>query len=342
MDRSQEEYDKYTEDMPWWCLPYAISTLPKLAELYEASGLPYLVVLDIDGSVITKEGVQNLRMDPVGKRFPWRPQPLVDIMPKTYVASSLVEHSIDDLEEKYIMLFFASKTCDLCAEFTPWLIKAYNILKERRPGDFELLFVCCDDSQADFDSYFATMPWGAIPFDDRETKKNLEKRFEITNYPTLVMVGPVNYDEGEDRPLINPDIRAVIETGDYISDFPYYPKPFGDFCTTTDDINTHKCLIVFHEGGEMDDQDEVEEAVKQAAMDYRGDEIIKFYWAFDDEVPLVANTRQACDLGPLQEEPTMVLLDIPDDGAFYVSEETEVTVDTIKFFLMNHGERQQI
>jgi len=341
MDRSQEEYDEYSEEMPWWCLPYAISTLPKLAEIYQASGLPYLVVLDLDGTVITKEGVQNLRMDPVGKRFPWRPQPLVDLMPTTYLASTLKEHPIEDLEEKYIMLYFASKNDALCEEFTPWLIKAYNILKGRRQGDFELLFVSSDGNQADFDSFFAGMPWGAVPYSDRGAKANLEKRLEITSYPSLVMLGPINYDEGEDRPIINPDIRSLIETGDYISDFPYYPKPYGDFCTTTDDINTHKCLIVFHENGGMDEQDEVEEAVKQAAIDYRGDEIIKFYWAFDDEAPLCATTRQACDL-EFSEEATMVLLDMPNDGAFYVSEETEITVDTIKLFLMNNGERQQI
>ena len=202
-----------------------------------------------------------------------------------------------------------------------------------------------DESQKEFDSYFNDMPWCAIAFEEREAKKALEKRLEITSYPTLLMLGPVPADEDDnfgDRAIINPDVRAVIENGDYITDFPYYPKPWGDLCRTTDDINTHKCLIVFCEGADDEEQDKVEEAVKQAAEDYRGDEFIKFYWANDPDATLSSNIRNACELGDLQEEPTMILLDMQDDGAFYQSDEKDITPETIKWFLVNKGERHQI
>ena len=57
MDKNEEEYDKYTSEMPWWCLPYAISTLPRLTALYRAHGMPHLVVIDAkDGSTGIGDG----------------------------------------------------------------------------------------------------------------------------------------------------------------------------------------------------------------------------------------------------------------------------------------------
>lgn len=201
-----------------------------------------------------------------------------------------------------------------------------------------MIFVSGDSSPATFDNFFGQMTFGAIPFEDSDAREALESRLDITDYPTIVMLGPKPEDEEDnfgDRPIINNEVRAVIENGDYITDFPFYPKPFGDLCTTTDDINTHKCLIVFHENGDDEEQMDVEYAVKDASEEYRGDEYIKFYWAFDQEEGLAANIWNACALVE-SNQPTMILLDIKDDGAYYVSDETEITPDTIKFFLMNY------
>ena len=207
------------------------------------------------------------------------------------------------------------------------------------------MFVSGDKDEAGFDGFFKEMTCCAIPYEERDAKKMLETRLEIQSYPALVMLGPKpENEEGNsgDRPIINTEVRAVIENGDYISDFPYYPKPYGDLCRTTDDINTHKCLVVFHEGGDPEEQDDVEDTVKQAAVEYRGDELIKFYWASDPDAPLATNIRRACKLGQPRAEPAMILLDIPDDGAFYVSEETDITVATIMYFLVNKPSRRQI
>jgi nucleoredoxin len=114
---------------------------------------------------------------------------------------------------------------------------------------------------------------------------------------------------------------------------------------TTDDINTHKCLIVFQEGVDMDVQIEVENAVRMSAEEYRGDELIKFYWANDATSALSGNIREACRLGEVTDVPTMILLDVKNDGTFYVSKDRNITTATIKLFLLNYsndGNRQQI
>lgn len=347
MDRSEEEYNQYSEQMQWWCLPYALSTLPKLAGLYKAHGMPHLVVIDADGKLITREGVESLKKDPVGKNFPWRPIRVVDLLPEYYIVEDNEDEAmnpISDLDEKYILLYFASLSDSLSQEFTPWLVKAYNILKKKRPDDFEMIFVSGDQSQASFYKYWSQLPCAAIPFEEETAREGLESRLDIASYPTLIMLGPRPEDESEnygDRPIINTEVQAVIENGDYISDFPFYPKPWGDLCRTTDDINTHKCLIVFHEGGDDEEQMDIEDAVKEAAEEYRGDEFIKFYWANDVGAALSSNIREACGLGEPGDTPTMVLLDMKNDGSFYLSQETDVTQETIKFFLANYKDERR-
>lgn len=345
LDKNEQDYNEYVEEMPWWCLPYATSTLPKLVASLQANFLPHLVVIDMEGKIITKEGVSALKQDPTGKKFPWRPNRIVDIIPSSYRSGELstdeeiVLLPTNELDEKYLLLYFACRSDALSQEFTPWLVKAYNNLKTKR-DNFELIFVSGDASEASYDMFLNEAPICAIPFEETEARENLEMRLDITSYPTLVMLGPKPDDEDDnfgDRPVINSEVRAVVENGDYITDFPYYPKPWGDLCKTTDDINSHKCLVVFHEGGDEEEQMEVEYAVRDAAEEYRsGDELVKFYWACNPNAPLSANIRKACNLGPIGDLPSMVLLDIPNDGIYYVSDERDITEDTIIEFLGNY------
>jgi nucleoredoxin len=272
------------------------------------------------------------------------------MLPESYISGDLTTDDeivmvpTKDLDEKYILLYFASHSDALSQEFTPWLVKAYTILKNKRE-DFELIFVSGDASEASYDMVLNETWFSAIAFDETEARKGLERRLDIRSYPSLIMLGPRPVDDDDnfgDRPVINSEVRAVIENGDYITDFPFYPKPWGDLCKTTDDINTHKCLVVFHEGGDEDDQMEVEYAVRDAAEEYRsGDELVKFYWACDPEAPLSANIRKACNLGPVGNLPSMVLLDIPNDGIYYVSEERDITEDSIIEFLGNYQDCEQ-
>jgi thioredoxin-related protein len=147
MDRSEEEYKKNAEQMPWWCLPYAMSTLPKLAAIYHAHGMPHLVIIDTDGKVITKNGVDELTQDPTGSHFPWRPIRIVDLLPEEYIVLENEEDEVvcpmTDLDEKYLMLYFSSKTCSYSQDFMPWLVKAYKIMKKKRPAEFEVRQEIC-------------------------------------------------------------------------------------------------------------------------------------------------------------------------------------------------------
>ena len=75
----------------------------------------------------------------------------MDMLPSNYRSGELSNDEeivllpTNDLDEKYILLYFASHSDALSQEFTPWLVKAYNILKKKRQ-DFEVrvvLQMCC-------------------------------------------------------------------------------------------------------------------------------------------------------------------------------------------------------
>ena len=53
MDRTVEEWKSYTRDMPWWCLPHHSTAIGRLANLYGAMGVPQLVVIDRNGTIVT-------------------------------------------------------------------------------------------------------------------------------------------------------------------------------------------------------------------------------------------------------------------------------------------------
>ena len=59
-DKTQEEYDKYYADMPWLALPRGDKRLPPIAKKLEVKGVPRLVVLKPDGTVINSQAVQKV------------------------------------------------------------------------------------------------------------------------------------------------------------------------------------------------------------------------------------------------------------------------------------------
>jgi len=51
-DKTQEEYDEYYGEMPWLALPKGDSRLATLAKQFEVKGVPRLIVIKADGTVV--------------------------------------------------------------------------------------------------------------------------------------------------------------------------------------------------------------------------------------------------------------------------------------------------
>ena len=75
--------------------------------------------------------------------------------------------------------------CPPCRGFTPVLAKAYSA----RPNqNVEVVFASSDQDAASFESYYGSMPWLALPYDERGVKDKLSELYGVRGIPTLVVL----------------------------------------------------------------------------------------------------------------------------------------------------------
>jgi len=347
LDKSETEYNEYTSNMPWLCLPFKAKESETMASKYKAKGIPHLVIVDgISGEVITYDGTSEVQEDPDGIKFPWMPKSLKGILGDeikilTNNQSEVATLDYSSLKDKYLMLYFSAHWCPPCKAFTPVLSKAYTKLKSER-DNFELVFVSSDKDEDTFKEYFKEMTFCALPFKYRDAKSDLSKKYEVEGIPKLIMLGPVSNDETGEREIINDSLNGVIKNGDF-SDFPFYPKNYGSIDEMKDPDET-KTLIVFHEGGDDDEQKDAKEVVREVAERLKDDaskEGMQYLWSFSTE-GIGSRVRSLAKLPEASTNPAMVLLDIPDKGGYYKCDSKDITMENVMNFIESPGDRQQL
>ncbi|KAK5845157.1 hypothetical protein PVK06_001311 [Gossypium arboreum] len=111
---------------------------------------------------------------------------------RDYLLSSTTQDDqvkISDLEGKVIGLYFSANWYPPCRNFNKVLIGVYEQLKSNG-SNFEIVFVSSDEDLSAFNSYRESMPWLSIPFSDLETKKALNRKFEVEGIPYLIILQP--------------------------------------------------------------------------------------------------------------------------------------------------------
>ncbi|KAG4214244.1 hypothetical protein ERO13_A01G109100v2 [Gossypium hirsutum] len=111
---------------------------------------------------------------------------------RDYLLSSTAQDDqvkISDLEGKVIGLYFSANWYPPCRNFNKVLIGVYEQLKSNG-SNFEIVFVSSDEDLSAFNSYRESMPWLSIPFSDLETKKALNRKFEVEGIPYLIILQP--------------------------------------------------------------------------------------------------------------------------------------------------------
>lgn len=65
--RSDQSYSSHASLMPWPSIPYTDTTLRQdLTECFNVRGIPYLVLVDNNGNIITENGRAEITEDPNG------------------------------------------------------------------------------------------------------------------------------------------------------------------------------------------------------------------------------------------------------------------------------------
>ncbi|XP_064619329.1 nucleoredoxin-like [Lineus longissimus] len=126
-------------------------------------------------------------------------------------------------EGKVIGLYYSAQWCSPCRAFTPKLIDFYRTYKSQHPDKcFEVVFISSDKSQEEFKEYHDEMPWLALPYEDRERKAKLSKKYKVQGIPTLVLI------DGKTGQKLTDDGRSAVASDPEGKDFPWKPKPFAE------------------------------------------------------------------------------------------------------------------
>jgi len=331
-DRDEGSFSGYYGEQPWTALPFAARDVKaKLSKKFKVQGIPTVVLLDGEGKTITANGRGVIANDPQGANFPWPKKSVHELLggdEGEFLSQGDGDVTLKDLEGKTLGLYFSAHWCPPCKGFTPKLIEAYEAVKKTR-DDFEIIFVSSDHSAAEFSAYAATMPWLAIPPNDKR-KAALSEHFEVEGIPTFIMLGP----DGE---VINANARGAVMGDPEGASFPW-PKPLvQDVDEGADDLNEMPCLVAFLSG--LDDAGKaaakealaaVAKARVASAKAAGEDPEFAFYTVAKPDGPVSSQIRNLT--GKARDSPgvaSFILLDVQDNGAYFEGEGTEVTEDTV-------------
>ncbi|KAK9063940.1 hypothetical protein SSX86_017812 [Deinandra increscens subsp. villosa] len=120
---------------------------------------------------------------------------------------------ISDLEDKTVGIYFSANWYPQCQTFTQLLIQVYNQIQAQKKSNFEIIFVSSDEDLDAFNNFYQShMPWLAVPFSDLETKRALNKRFDIEGIPCLIILQPDD-DDNDDESVLRDGVELIYRYG---------------------------------------------------------------------------------------------------------------------------------
>jgi len=333
-DKDEKAFEEYYGEMPWVALPFQDKARKTaLDKKFKVSGIPSLVLLDSDGKLITKDGREAVSSDPSGAEFPWKPQSLTELLNcDVQTGSGELKPLASVAQDKVLGIYFSAHWCPPCRGFTPQLAKKYEEIKAAGLP-FEIVFASSDRDEESFNSYFKEQPWVAFPFKDRKLKEKLSQRFGVRGIPSFVLLD-------KDRSVITTEGRGAV-MGD-LADFPFHEKPVKDLSKSANGIDEVPSVVVLAEGAESAAQSGAFAALEAVAAEYEAaakaadeDAEFKFFVAKDSNGP-APRIRELCELPEPTSAPCVVLVDIPDEGGYYIPEGYDLTTDGVRALLADY------
>lgn len=348
-DQSQKDFDSYYKEMPWLAVPFARRDVKEaLSKKFKVQGIPTLVILDAEGNIITTDGRSKVASDPQGAQFPWKPRPFQEILGDKFLKGSK-NIGKEAISGKTLGLYFSAHWCPPCRGFTPKLAEHYKAYKEGGLP-FEIIFVTGDRSEKDFNDYYKEMQsaggdWLALPWSSDAQRDELNSLFEVSGIPCLVIVD-------ENGQVINKNARGAVSNDPHGAAFPWTPPLVGSL-EAPEGIEETPSVCIFMEMVSPEQQKDMISQMEHVAEKYvasakaTGEEPeFKFFCAKTSEGP-VSRIRAMCEIASdAATAPQMLLLDLSDNGAFYKSEEKEITETNIEAFIKSYQsktcKRQQL
>ncbi|KAJ7957912.1 Thioredoxin, nucleoredoxin [Quillaja saponaria] len=125
------------------------------------------------------------------------------------VSSTGAQVKVSDLEGKVVGLYFGANWYPPCRNFTQVLVEIYEQFKSNGLN-FEIVYVSSDEDLDAFNNYHAYMPWLAIPFSDLDTKKALNRKYDVEGIPCLVILQP---NDNKDEATLHNGVELIYRYG---------------------------------------------------------------------------------------------------------------------------------
>lgn len=334
-DQDQAQFDEYLGEMPWLAVPYSNREKKEaLSKKFKVQGIPTIIIVDpADGSVINKDGRSCVMKDPTGDKLPWKPPTFAEAMASASFLKGTDAVDKSAIEGKTLGLYFSAHWCPPCRMFTPQLAKWYAGVKADVGDKFEIIFCTRDRDEESFKSYYAEQTaaggdWLALTY---ETKGALDDLFEVRGIPTFIIVGP-------DGKVVNQNGRSIVPEGT-AAGFPWAPPAIADL-SNPDGINETPAICLMLESCDPETQKKYIDAVTPIAEEYaKQDEPELIFFAAKEPGGVAGQIRGMCGIGSADvvassdqspdsapkivrtisdDTPTVILMDIPDDGGYYV------------------------
>merc|ERR1712232_21413 len=275
----------------------------------------------------------GVRNDPTGEKFPWIPPTFAEALGDKFLKGEATVGK-EAIEGKTLGLYFSAHWCPPCRSFTPQLAKWYAGIKKDVGDKFEIIFCSGDNDEEGMKSYYkeqcdAGGDWLCLPYD---AKDNLDSLFEVSGIPTFLIVSP-------DGKVINPSGRGLVPSA-VASDFPWKPPPIGNL-SEPKGINETPSICLMLETVDAETQKKIIAAISPMAAKYQEqDEPELLFFAAKEAGGVASQIRGMCgieagttvakvekspDTSPAAlirtvsgDTPTVILMDIPDNGGYYV------------------------
>jgi len=217
-DRSSDDMLNYMKEShgDWYAFEHGSKIGKKLKKKFSVEGIPSLVVMKSDGTVITDDGVQDVMGEEPSeivkewKEFGTDADNFCEIVKGiNVVKADESTKPIDKIlsEKDIVLVYFSAHWCPPCRMFTPLLKKFYE---EHVEKGIEVIFVSWDESSEEMFSYMKEShgDWYALEHESKVGKK-LKKKFKVDGIPTLVALKA-------DGTVIDRNARNCVDKGEAI------------------------------------------------------------------------------------------------------------------------------
>ncbi|EFJ06712.1 hypothetical protein SELMODRAFT_134976, partial [Selaginella moellendorffii] len=244
-DTDEASFKQSMKKMPWLALPFDVkgATTAKLARRFKVEVMPSLVLVDSNGTTLLSRYGYSLVTRFGSKAFPFAQEHIQDLEKvEDQNASKLPVELKDGTHEHrdYVIRNDGSKVsiqslqgfkCYGLAFVAHWyptarafvdkhLIPLYEQIRARHgKRSIEIIFVSDDLNYIEFMEFFQTMPWLALPFQDRRTELILSTKLNVQSIPAFAIFdgdGKLLFREGRSV-ILRHGLRAYPFTPHHVS-----------------------------------------------------------------------------------------------------------------------------